>query len=118
METIDLLIPCPNEAESAEALIQALDRTIDGSKQPSKVAIGFELIIVDDGSTVQTCQHFEQLIRQSPSISGGSIISLGRNFRKEAAIVAGLDHYKGDACINLNANLQDPPALIREMITA
>jgi glycosyltransferase involved in cell wall biosynthesis len=118
VQTIDLLIPCHNEAESAEALIQALDLTIAAFNQPAQDPIRFELIIVDDGSTDQTCQRFEQLIRQSRSISGGSIISLSRNFGKEAAIVAGLDHCKGDACIILDADLQDPPALIPEMITA
>lgn len=76
------------------------------------------MIIVDDGSSDQTCQRFEKLIRESKEIKHGSIISLSRNFGKEAAMLAGLSHCEGDACIILDADLQDPPSLIPEMISA
>ncbi len=116
--SIDLLIPCHNEAESAEALLRELNTTIQTLEQPRPYKIYFNLVIVDDGSTDQTCQRFEQLIRESKQIKEGTIISLSRNFGKEAAMLAGLNHCQSDACIILDADLQDPPSLIPEMISA
>jgi glycosyltransferase involved in cell wall biosynthesis len=116
--SIDLLIPCHNEAASAAALLEALNTTIQTFQQPHQFSIHFDLIIVDDGSSDQTCQRFEQLIRESKEIRQGSIISLSRNFGKEAAMLAGLNHCEGDACIILDADLQDPPSLIPEIIYA
>lgn len=116
VQTVDLLIPCHNEEESAEPLIRALNKTIDEFDQSQQQKVRFHLIIVDDGSSDQTCLRFEQLIRDSYAISSGSIISLSRNFGKEAAILAGLNQSDGDACIILDADLQDPPSLIPEMV--
>lgn len=118
MTTVDLLVPCHNEADSAEPLIQALDQTIDVFNNTAGRSIRFHLIIVDDGSTDHTCQQFERLIKASTAIGSGSIISLSRNFGKEAAIVAGLNQSQGDACIILDADLQDPPGLIPQMVEA
>ncbi|MFM7642992.1 MAG: glycosyltransferase family 2 protein [Cyanobium sp.] len=118
VHTVDLLIPCHNEEESAGPLISALERTIDEFETPDQKKVRFHLIIVDDGSSDQTCQRFEQLIHDSHAISSGSIISLSRNFGKEAAILAGLNQSEGDACIILDADLQDPPSLIPQMVRA
>ena len=118
IRSIDLLVPCHNEEESAAALLEALNTTIQSFQQPRDFTIHFNLIIVDDGSSDQTCQRFEQLIKESKQIKQGSIISLSRNFGKEAAMLAGLNHCEGDACIILDADLQDPPSLIPEMISA
>lgn len=78
--------------------------------------LDFRLIIVDDGSTDQTVDIFDHLIRTSTDLAGGKIIQLSRNFGKEAAILAGLRHCAGAACIILDADLQDPPSLIPRMI--
>lgn len=118
MKTIDLLIPCHNEEESAEALIQALDSTIQGFNLYKQAEVQFQIIIVDDGSSDKTCQIFEQLIRGSTSLAGGLMISLSRNFGKEAAMLAGLRNCRADACIILDADLQDPPSLIPTMVEA
>ena len=118
MKTIDLLIPCHNEEESAEALIQALENTIQGFNLYKQAEIQFQIVIVDDGSSDKTCQVFEQLIRESTSLAGGLIISLSRNFGKEAAMLAGLRNCRADACIILDADLQDPPSLIPTMVEA
>ncbi len=118
MKTIDLLIPCHNEEESAEALIHALDDTIQGFDLHKQGEVQFNILIVDDGSSDNTCQVLEQLIRASTSIAGGSIISLSRNFGKEAAMLAGLRNCNADACIILDADLQDPPRLIPTMVEA
>jgi glycosyltransferase involved in cell wall biosynthesis len=118
VKTIDLLIPCHNEEESAEALIQALENTIQGFNLYKQAEIQFQIVIVDDGSSDKTCQVFEQLIRESTSLAGGLIISLSRNFGKEAAMLAGLRNCRADACIILDADLQDPPSLIPTMVEA
>ena len=121
MRSIDLLIPCHNEADGAAELLAAINTTIKELQQtswPEGGEIHFKLIIVDDGSKDETCQQFEQLIHQSESLDGGLIISLSRNFGKEAAILAGLTHCQADACIIMDADLQDPPELIGPMIGA
>lgn len=116
MKTVDLLVPCHNEEESAPALINALNSAITTARRQGLVDIDFNLIIIDDGSTDQTCQRFEELLQDADAFSGSSIISLSRNFGKEAGILAGLRHSQGDACIILDADLQDPPELIPEMV--
>jgi len=70
VKTIDLLIPCHNEEESAPALLQALNNTIEGFILYEQGKVQFHLIIVDDGSSDNTCQVFERLIQQSSSLAG------------------------------------------------
>ena len=114
--TIDLLIPCYNEQDSAPFLLQELGTTIQELRSNNSAQILFRLLIVDDGSTDLTVSTFEHLIRGSREISGGKIIQLSRNFGKEAAILAGLKNCDAAACIILDADLQDPPSLIPRMI--
>ena len=118
VKTIDLLIPCHNEEESAAALIHTLDDTIQGFNLYRKGELRFHIVIVDDGSSDKTCQVMEQHIRGSSCLTGGAIISLSRNFGKEAAMLAGLRNCQADACIILDADLQDPPSLIPTMVEA
>jgi len=122
VKSVDLLIPCKNEADSAAALMQALRRTLESMQQPAAIAaadaIRYRLIIVDDGSADATCARFEELLQESEPIAGGTIISLSRNFGKEAAILAGLRECRADACIIMDADLQDPPDLIGPMVDA
>lgn len=118
VKSIDLLIPCHNEEESAESLIRALDGTIQEFELHKQGKIQFNIVIVDDGSSDKTCQTFQQLIRGSDHLASGSIISLSRNFGKEAAMLAGLRYCRADACIILDADLQDPPSLIPTMVEA
>ena len=114
---IDLLVPCFNEEDSAPYLLQELTRTIHQFNQDSpNSSLQFGLIIVDDGSSDNTAKIFSKLIENSTALNGGKVIKLSRNFGKEAAILAGLNHSDGDACIILDADLQDPPSLIPMMI--
>lgn len=113
---IDLLIPCLNEEDSAPYLLEELSKTIESIQNDPSIFIDFRLIIVDDGSTDNTVASFHTLIRTSTVLKGGKIIELSRNFGKEAAILAGLRHCDKDACIILDADLQDPPSLIPRMI--
>ncbi|MEB3316620.1 MAG: glycosyltransferase family 2 protein [Cyanobacteriota bacterium] len=115
---IDLLVPCYNEQESAPYLLQALSTTIQAIREDCSKHFDFRIIIVDDGSTDLTVETFQRLIRTTPALVVGIIIELSRNFGKEAAILAGLRHCAGDACIILDPDLQDPPSLIPLMIDA
>ncbi len=127
MKSVDLLIPCLNEAEGAEALITALSSAVAGLPsqrshgQPGEgggEAIAYQVLIVDDGSSDGTSERFEALLQRPGPLAGGTIISLSRNFGKEAAILAGLSHCRADACIIMDADLQDPPELIGPMVAA
>ena len=73
----------------------------------------YELIIVDDGSSDGTPQILDRLADADPRLR---VVLLSRNFGHQAALTAGLEHARGDVVVMLDADLQDPPELIREMV--
>jgi polyisoprenyl-phosphate glycosyltransferase len=75
--------------------------------------IPFELVLVDDGSTDRTPQLLAELAARDPRVR---VVQLSRNFGHQTALTAGLDHARGDAVAMLDADLQDPPELIPEML--
>ena len=75
--------------------------------------INFELVLVDDGSRDSSPQILERLASADPRVS---VVFLSRNFGHQTALTAGLDHARGDAVVMLDADLQDPPEVIPEMI--
>jgi glycosyltransferase involved in cell wall biosynthesis len=107
---VSIIIPFYNEARTISSLFAALWRTLDAIAD-----VNWEIICVDDGSTDTT---LAQLIALSTSDPRFKIIELSRNFGKEAALTAGLDASRGDAVIPMDADLQDPPDLITEMLAA
>ena len=116
---IDLVIPCLNEAEFAQTLIKEIEYTIkNGIHYLSGPKPVFSIIIIDDGSVDATADIFADLLAHSDMFLRKSILRFSRNFGKESALVAGLAHCKGEASIILDADLQDPPGLIFEMISA
>lgn len=74
-----------------------------------------ELLAVDDGSNDESASEIQRLVEVDGRVR---LLSLTRNFGKEAAIYAGLEHARGEAVVVLDADLQHPPALIPEMIRA
>lgn len=108
MKSITLLIPVYNEEEVLEPLFERLDKLADEVKN-----YDFELLFVDDGSQDSTLEMIKQRSKADKRIS---YVSLSRNFGKEAAMIAGIDHVRGDAMVIVDADLQDPPELIPEMI--
>jgi glycosyltransferase involved in cell wall biosynthesis len=73
----------------------------------------FEIVCVNDGSRDQTLAELVELHRSDPRVN---VVNLSRNFGKEIALSAGLDHARGDAVVPIDADLQDPPELIEEMV--
>ena len=106
---ISVVVPCYNESDG---LYQFHDRLSRALKAVRAVA---EIIYVNDGSVDNTLDVIESL-RSSDRRVG--LIDLSRNFGKEAALTAGIDHARGDAVIVIDADLQDPPECIPDMINA
>ena len=105
---ISLVIPVLNEADALPNLLRRLDAVL------THAPFRHELVFVDDGSTDATAE----LLRHQASLNQQVVlISLSRRFGKEAALLAGLELCRGDAAIPLDADLQDPPELIPEMVT-
>jgi polyisoprenyl-phosphate glycosyltransferase len=77
--------------------------------------VPFELILVDDGSTDATAQILRRLAADDDRIR---VIILSRNFGHQAALTAGLEHARGDAVVMMDADLQDPPELIPELVAS
>ncbi|MGB1141446.1 MAG: glycosyltransferase family 2 protein, partial [Halioglobus sp.] len=73
----------------------------------------FEIIYINDGSDDSTLQVIRGLNESSPGLG---IIDLSRNFGKEAAMSAGIDHASGDAVVVIDADLQDPPEQIAQLV--
>ncbi|MBO6752568.1 MAG: glycosyltransferase family 2 protein [Spongiibacter sp.] len=79
------------------------------------LALKSEVVFVDDGSQDGSAEYLKQMISKMPGIK---LLKLSRNFGKEAAVTAGLEHCGGDAVIVMDADLQDPPKYIPAMVDA
>ena len=101
---ISIIIPCYNGSEFILDTLQTI--LIQSEKE-------IEVIVVDDGSTDDTCEVLHEF---SSGYDWIRVISLTRNFGKEAALTAGLDFASGDAIIFMDADLQHPPEVIKKMI--
>lgn len=106
---ISIVVPCYNEeaviVETVKRLISVCD-TIE--------CYDFELLFIDDGSTDQTRLMLRQLADLIPRIK---VIGFSRNFGHQIAVSAGIDHARGDAVVLIDADLQDPPEIIRDMVS-
>lgn len=107
MHSLSIIIPCYNEEAVLEITYKAL------SEELKKINREYEIIFVNDGSKDKTYTIIEKLASNDKNICG---ISLSRNFGKEGVLKAGLQHSKGDLIVVMDADLQDPPNLIPEMI--
>ena len=109
---LSIIIPCYNEEESIEVTNQCLhDLIVDLRSQ--NLIIEHEIIYIDDGSTDKTLPILIDLSEQNRNIK---ILSFSHNFGHQAALSAGLHFASGDAAVTLDADLQDPPNMIPEMI--
>ena len=108
MKKISILIPVYNEAEGLTMLKTALDNVVDSIE-----GYDWEYLFVNDGSVDCTLEKLQEIRKTDLRVS---ILELSRNFGKESAMLAGMDYATGDALIIMDADLQDPPTLIPEMI--
>ena len=106
---LSAVFPFLNEEDCIPALVAELDEHL------SKLVAPFELTLVDDGSRDQSVAVAKAELSKRPQIRA-TVRSLSRNFGQEAALTAGLEAARGDVVVPLNADLEDPPALIQEML--
>lgn len=108
---ISVIVPCYNE----EAALCFFQKEIDRVSRELMPDVAFEILYIDDGSKDNTLQEIHHLAEQDERVK---YISFSRNFGKEAAIYAGLKNASGDLVAIMDADLQDPPALLPEMYHA
>ncbi|MED4071383.1 glycosyltransferase family 2 protein [Priestia endophytica] len=108
MKTISIMIPAYNEEDVLEQLYEKLTFVIEAIPN-----YDFELLFINDGSKDRTLEIIKEMRETDHRIS---YVDLSRNFGKEIGMMAGFDYAKGDAVIIIDADLQDPPELIPEMI--
>ncbi len=106
---VSLIVPVFNEEQCIEAFVA---RIADVFSAPHTSA-GYEIVFVNDGSSDATEFIIRGLMTKNHRLR---LINLSRNFGKDAALSAGLEHAQGDAAIPIDVDLQDPPELIPEMI--
>lgn len=107
MALISILCPCYNEAENLPLFWRTLSEALGDSQYE------YEYIFVNDGSSDGTLEYLKLLASENARVRA---IDLSRNFGKEAALSAAIDFAAGDAVIPIDADLQDPPELIPEML--
>ena len=108
MKKISIIVPAYNEEESLPFLYERLTKLIDSINDYE-----FEVLFINDGSKDKTLEIIKHLRRKDQRFC---YVNLSRNFGKEIAMMAGMDYAKGDAVIFIDADLQDPPELIPELI--
>jgi polyisoprenyl-phosphate glycosyltransferase len=108
MKKITILIPAYNEEEVLHQLYKRISTVADNLNKYS-----FEFLFINDGSTDNTIHILRELRKLDNRVN---YVDLSRNFGKEIAMIAGFDYSQGDAVIIIDADLQDPPELIPEMI--
>ncbi|HEC27542.1 MAG TPA: glycosyltransferase [Gammaproteobacteria bacterium] len=104
---LSVIVPVFNEEKVIKSFLQRTTSVLD------TLSFDSEISFVNDGSTDSTLDILNQLKEHDPRIS---IVDLSRNFGKEIAMTAGLDYCKGDAVVIIDADLQDPPELIPELV--
>jgi len=108
MKSITILIPAYNEEQVLPQLHERLDKLAK-----SQQGYDFEFLFVNDGSTDKTLLLLQDYAKKDHRVS---YVNLSRNFGKEIAMIAGIDHVQSDAMVIIDADLQDPPELIPDMI--
>jgi len=106
---LSAVVPFLNEATNLPRLISELESVF------ARLDLAWELILIDDGSGDESLEVAKRELRMRPNLQG-TVLSLSRNFGKEAALTAGLEAANGDVIVPLDADLQDPPELIAEML--
>lgn len=109
LKRISILVPCYNEEEN----IALFWREVTHVFKEKLSAYELELLYVDDGSRDRTLEEIKKLAQEDERVR---YLSFSRNFGKEAALYAGLEHASGDYVAVMDVDLQDPPALLPQMV--
>lgn len=108
MKKISVIIPAYNEEESLPILYERMKKLMENMENYE-----FEILFVNDGSKDKTIEIIKDMREKDNRIS---YVDFSRNFGKEIAMIAGLDYATGDCVIFMDADLQDPPELIPDML--
>ncbi len=106
---LSIIVPCYNEEESLPIFYKTV-HDMEGEIS----SVDLEFVFVDDGSRDKTLEIARKLHDEDPRVH---YVSFSRNFGKEAGIYAGLEHAKGDYVVIMDADLQDPPAMLPDMLS-
>lgn len=102
-----IVVPIYNEEGSLPVLYERMVKVMDSTGE------AWELVLVDDGSQDQSADMIRTLVKQDSRVRQ---VILARNFGHQIAVTAGLDHSRGDAIVIIDADLQDPPEVILDLI--
>lgn len=103
---LSVVLPVLNEQDTVDALLDVLI--------PVLQQLGtYEIVFVDDGSTDDSVRLVRERRRADPAVK---LVQLSRNFGHQAALTAGIDHASGEAVILMDADLQDPPEVLHELV--
>jgi len=106
---LSIVIPCYNETEAVDSLRLAMEDFVQQTQ------FNLEVVLVDDGSSDDT---WDKICKWKPTFFKLKAITLSRHFGHQLAVTAGLDKATGDAVVVMDADLQDPPSVIRRMVKA
>lgn len=104
---ISIIVPCYNEEESLPYFYKEMKKQMTKMKD-----VKFELVFVNDGSKDKTLEILKDMSKKDERVK---YVSFSRNFGKESAMLAGLEHVSGDYIAIMDADLQDPPELLEKM---
>ena len=110
---ISIVVPVHNEAGGVEPFLARTRPIVEAVTAPLAPAATFEILFIDDGSTDDTLGELQAARAADPRIR---IVELSRNFGKDVALAAGLQHAAGSAVIPMDVDLQDPPEVIPQLV--
>jgi glycosyltransferase involved in cell wall biosynthesis len=108
---LSVIAPVKDEEEAIAPFVEKVAAVLEGIEGVGRG--GFEILFIDDGSDDGTLDAIRRAHQRDPRVRG---LSFSRNFGKEAALSAGLDHALGSAVVPLDVDLQDPPEVIGDMV--
>ncbi len=111
---IAIVIPCYNEEEVINIAFEEINRVLENLIKNNEIDKRSYIVFVDDGSTDRTWELIKKLHEKFPERVKG--LKLSRNRGHQNALIAGIFSFDYDACITMDADLQDPPEVIKEMI--
>jgi glycosyltransferase involved in cell wall biosynthesis len=110
---ISVIVPVKDEEDAIQPFVTRVGNVLEALRDPEGRPVLWEMLFVDDGSSDATLAAIMAANRADRRVIG---ISLSRNFGKEAALSAGLDHVRGQTVVPIDVDLQDPPEVIGAML--